>query len=283
MVSNPNRESSRNNKFPDPVFIGRRAVLAQLRAEFDNLIRGRGNFVVINGEAGIGKSAVLDQFLSCPCNQDALLCRMCFGQDMEIDPYLPFFRLIDDLDKIQNIPMDNVENSASLHHVQDKSSEFSNDDFVMQELHVIHGRQSQVQQQILSTLIEHAALKPLVIAVENAHLATQTAWQFFHYLADKCQEHPILFISTLRQDGQVSGNEKPPLYVDILQRMNRDGFVRRINLNRFSKSDIHQLLLELFKKTDFSGDFSSFLLEVSGGIPGQIMKYLKLLYNIQIL
>ena len=46
------------------VFVGRDESLGQLKAHFNNLMEGRGRIVFVAGEAGIGKTVLVNHFLS---------------------------------------------------------------------------------------------------------------------------------------------------------------------------------------------------------------------------
>ena len=76
-----------------------------------------------------------------------------------------------------------------------------------------------------------------------------------------------MLVATLRQDGKKNSEKEIPPYADILERMNREGLIERINLKRFKKADLKQLCRSLFPLADFSGEFYSLLFEVTNGVP----------------
>jgi ABC-type oligopeptide transport system substrate-binding subunit/DNA-binding SARP family transcriptional activator len=76
-----------------PVYVGREAELAALDGYLNNALRGQAQVVFVNGEAGSGKSALLQAFVhrSVSAHPDLVvgwgICNAFFGQG---DPYLPF-------------------------------------------------------------------------------------------------------------------------------------------------------------------------------------------------
>jgi ABC-type oligopeptide transport system substrate-binding subunit/DNA-binding SARP family transcriptional activator/predicted ATPase len=78
---------------PAPVFVGREAELADLEKYLDKALRGQAQVVFVSGEAGSGKSALLQAFMrrSVATHPDLAvgwgICNAFFGQG---DPYLPF-------------------------------------------------------------------------------------------------------------------------------------------------------------------------------------------------
>lgn len=78
---------------PVPVFVGRDAELAALSRYLDKALQGQAQVVFVSGEAGSGKSALLQAFMrrSLAAHPDLVvcwgICNAFFGQG---DPYLPF-------------------------------------------------------------------------------------------------------------------------------------------------------------------------------------------------
>jgi ABC-type oligopeptide transport system substrate-binding subunit/DNA-binding SARP family transcriptional activator len=78
---------------PAPVFVGREAELAALDGYLDKALQGQAQVVFVSGEAGSGKSALLQEFMrrSVAAHPELAvgwgICNAFFGQG---DPYLPF-------------------------------------------------------------------------------------------------------------------------------------------------------------------------------------------------
>lgn len=73
-----------------PTLVGRDTERALLRQLLDGAIAGRASFVVLEGEAGIGKSALLDELLRSARNRVATIEGRCdaMGRDLPLQPVL---------------------------------------------------------------------------------------------------------------------------------------------------------------------------------------------------
>jgi DNA-binding SARP family transcriptional activator/tetratricopeptide (TPR) repeat protein len=82
---------------PVPPFVAREQELAQLGSLLDRALAGRGGVVLIAGEAGSGKTALLDMFArrACLAHGDLIALRgSCSAHGGAGDPYLPFRELL---------------------------------------------------------------------------------------------------------------------------------------------------------------------------------------------
>ena len=71
-------------------FQGRRGELEVLRAQWSRAERGDGNVVLVIGEAGIGKSRLIDQFLTFHLPEGTRVVRLAASALDENSPFFPF-------------------------------------------------------------------------------------------------------------------------------------------------------------------------------------------------
>jgi len=247
------------------VFAGRGSELNQLRGYFKLAAKGCGNFVVISGEAGIGKTTLVQNFTAEADEHDATIVTVNLSQFPSYEPYKPFLHLIEYLreskkgKKFELMP-ENAETSAG-------SS--------IESLFSLQTNQALVQQRLVAKIIEAAKEKTLVISLIEAHTASLSTWKFIHYLCEAITDKRILLLATLRQDGKTKSPANAPVYADVLQRMNREGLLEKIQLDRFNEKETNEFLHEAFARRDFSGGFTSLFQEITGGIPQQVKKCLQ--------
>ena len=79
------------------VFIGRETELELLSGLLNEAINGSGSFVVFNGEAGVGKSRLIQHFIESQNSQNILYVEESFKGIRAHEPYLPFLRIIEKL------------------------------------------------------------------------------------------------------------------------------------------------------------------------------------------
>ncbi|GAB4372387.1 MAG: hypothetical protein Kow0042_15690 [Calditrichia bacterium] len=254
------------------IFIGREKEITVLKRLLDRTRQGLGSFVVISGEAGTGKSALVRQFVAQSSEWGVKYISESFRNILSYEPYLPFLNIVA---KLGGSRLNKLMMNAHLSRKTEKAK-FSNErgktSWDIETLYSLQSEKGLAQQLIVSALLEASREHPLLISLTDIHCAPLTTWQFIHYLTQSIMDHPIMVIITLRQDGKVLQQEKVPLYADVLQRMNREGLIERVVLKRFSLREVKQFVRGLFKRTDFSSQFIPLLSELSGGLPLQLCK-----------
>ena len=245
-------------------FVGRQKQLEQLNKIYDNVRKGNGTFLLVTGKAGIGKSRLVNEFISKAVQDNGFVFKIDMGLAKSYDPYRPFLDFIADYSKINTHYSGNSSDNKPLIEKNHLSENFFN----------LQSNQKLLQQRIVNALFENIQNHTLVLYLTNVYKAPLATWQFIHYLNECIIDKNVMIIATLRQDGKELTPSKMPVYVDILQRMNRERLLTKIALEKFTKADVKQLIYRYLNKTDLSHTFNSLLYEVSGGIPGNIIKLL---------
>jgi len=222
------------------VFAGRGRELDQLRGYLKLAAQGCGNFVVIGGEAGIGKTTLVQNFAAEADEQGATVVTINLSQFPSYEPYKPFLHLIEYLreskkEKKFELMPENAETSAGSG---------------IESLFSLQTNQVLVQQRLVAQIIEAAKEKTLVISLIEAHTASLSTWKFIHYLCEAITDQRILLLATLRQDGKTKLPADAPVYADVLQRMNREGLLEKIQLDRFNEKEMNEILHEAFAHTE---------------------------------
>jgi len=74
----------------EPILVSRECELEQLHSLLDLATKGEGNTVFVSGEAGVGKTRLVNEFLQSAKKQTVTcLTGWCFSN--AADPYFPFF------------------------------------------------------------------------------------------------------------------------------------------------------------------------------------------------
>jgi tetratricopeptide (TPR) repeat protein/ABC-type dipeptide/oligopeptide/nickel transport system ATPase subunit len=268
------------------VFVGREPELSRLLASLNNAAKGSGSFIIIAGEAGIGKTTLIRHFAAEAMKMGADFIPENFDESRSYQPYAPFLRIVERIygSKRDGLnPIGDVENLVSTNDGQSREHGARTGaraaPWDMELLYSLHNEHGLMQQRLVSSLLKAARDHVLLIVLSDVHFAPLTAWQFIHYLAKSIGDHKILIVVTLRQDGHESRPTQIPVYADVLQRMNREGLVERIQLNRFDEKSMRKLIHQMFPRSDFASHFVPLLHEISGGLPDQAVKYLQLMHH----
>ncbi len=262
------------------VFAGREQELEQLNHYLISAKEGTGRCIIVSGEAGVGKTTLLERFAAQSLNNGAAFISKSFDNTPLYAPYQPFWQITEKLIEAGLIEHTTViPPPPGIVAPSDKDHDQPVKTYDAESLYSLNTSYQLAQQRIIKGILTASRKKPLIISLSNAHLASLTAWQFLHYLSKNIIEHKVLFIVTLQGNNDELKNGKNTDYKDILRRMNRERLVEHIRLNRFNEKEVRQLLFKIYKSTDFNWQFVDLLQEVSLGIPGRLLKYLQLLHS----
>jgi DNA-binding SARP family transcriptional activator len=188
-----------------PVFSGRSTELATLRRAWIQAARGNGTTIFVGGEAGIGKSRCVAEFLD--------IVRAAGGRvvtgttsDPEAEPYQPLFTALRRL-----LPF-----AAGL---SDRASSFSTLAGALPELRSLvrpsdanaAARNEEIGRgrlfDELADFIEHVArLKPLLLVVEDIHWSGEATIDALDALARRIGSLPVLIVATYRTEETPAGH-----------------------------------------------------------------------------
>ncbi|MGH0029945.1 MAG: ATP-binding protein [Myxococcota bacterium] len=171
---------------------GRDAELASLRAELTGAMQGSGRLVLISGEAGIGKTALLSAHAREAQARGALVA---WGRCHEMPgapAYWPWSRLIEELASSNGVPDRNRDDLATVLGDLRAAAATSGEDAVVQrDRFELFGR-------IASCLSVLAKKSGLLLALDDIHWADTASIELLRFLATELSRDSILLVATLR-------------------------------------------------------------------------------------
>jgi DNA-binding CsgD family transcriptional regulator len=192
-----------------PLIVARDRELALLRDQLAATRVGRGSLVLVGGEAGIGKTALVRALGSEAAGQG---CLVLTGQCYDVSvapPYGPWRealgtagRLVDDL------PLPTL--------VRDASGPLAT------------ARAETLLHDVWQFVVGLAGQRPLLLMLEDLHWADQESLDLLRYLARSADRHRLLLVATYRDDELTHAH---PL-ADLLPVLVHESTVRRIVLHR---------------------------------------------------
>jgi DNA-binding CsgD family transcriptional regulator len=156
------------------------AVLAELRA---NAAAGRGEAILIGGDAGIGKSALIRRAAD---GARAAAARVLIGECTEIEarrPLGPFLDVIEQARRTGFIRPDDADRLSPL-----------------LATHGDETLQGRLYQAIVRMFAGIARGAPLLVIIEDLHWADDATLEVFVYLARRIRTEPIALVGTYRTD-----------------------------------------------------------------------------------
>jgi DNA-binding CsgD family transcriptional regulator/tetratricopeptide (TPR) repeat protein len=234
-----------NKQIVCPVLIGREADLAALQALVEQAKRGEGQVALIGGEAGIGKSRLVEETKTYAAGQGFVLLQgNCFQADSAL-PYAPF------LDVLRS----NISGSSPLTRHDDLTPFAQELSQLLPDvttpiperppLLLPSSLDPQQEQRRLFALLlqfftEQATRQPLLFIIEDLHWSDETSLELLLYLARGCIHLPILFVLTYRND------EVSPELRHCLAEFDREHLAQDFMLKRLNRADVDAMLQAIF-------------------------------------
>ncbi|MEK6227413.1 MAG: AAA family ATPase [Chloroflexota bacterium] len=200
-----------------PVLIGREAEVGQLDALLRESLEGHGHTVLVSGEAGVGKTAMLHRFLQQARTEGA---RVLSGECTEIDarrPFGPFMDVARAANRVASLPTADKETAGA-----DRYRLYS---------------------AFTSLLGDLARERPTVIVIEDLHWADEASLELFPHLARKLRDVPLLLVGTYRSDEL---HRRHPLR-PVLAELGRSRVADDIALRRLSEDGVADFLREAMR------------------------------------
>jgi DNA-binding CsgD family transcriptional regulator len=205
-------------------FIGRESELARLRAALERSAAGAPQTVLLGGEAGVGKTRLVEEF----ARRSAV--RLAVGSCIEVGgdgvPYAAFTGALRSLDEAHLVSCGGWERdelSRLLPEFGSAPPARIDDQFA----------RSRLFEAVRAVLVGAAVEQPLILLLDDLHWADRATRDLFGYLARVLRGDRVLLVGTYRDDELHRGHPLRPLIAELARV--RD--VERIDLCRFSRHE----------------------------------------------
>ena len=193
--------------------MGREREQAKLREHLDQMLAGQGGTVLAGGEAGIGKTTLVED-LGIEAEERGCLVLWGHAYDLSVTPpygpWLEIFRAYrsvgSDLPPLPTFIGD-LEETAAL------------------------GSQDRLFNAVRSFLETVSAARPLVLVLDDLHWADQASLEFFRYLAREVGRERVLLVATYRTDEL---HRHHPLFT-LLPLVVREAGAERLEVRRLDE------------------------------------------------
>src|SRR5947209_10853817 len=225
-----------------PVLIGRGAELTALRLLVDRARSGKGQLVLLSGEAGIGKSRLVAEAKTYASAQGFLLLQgQCFPTDRSC-PYAPLLDLL----------RSHLATSFPEQVATEMGSLASALSPLLPDLLPLPSElppllplgPEQEKRRLFAALpqffLRQATKQPVLLIVEDLHWSDETSLDFLHYLARHCAASPLLVLLTYRSD------EVHPSLSHFLAHLDRERLAQEFALAPLTRSEVSAMLDAIF-------------------------------------
>lgn len=225
----------------EPVLVGRKRELAELRALLDLAINGRGNTVFVSGEAGVGKTRLLTEFLKIAKKKEVnVLTGWCLSNAAV--PYFPFIEAFNSYFSTNDAEKSSTfGQSMSLKSILTATNQPQENDRLATI--VPQTWRDQTFGAVTEELLLLSAKRPLILALEDIHWADSASLSLLHYLARQVGSERILIVATFRNEelgADVEGHPGP--LFNTLRLMGRDSLYTEVRLPNLGVADIEGII-----------------------------------------
>jgi predicted ATPase/DNA-binding winged helix-turn-helix (wHTH) protein len=199
-TGHPARLPSSLNAGPPPqTVVGREEALTRMRTCLDKMLGGERQVLFVTGEAGIGKTALVDAFVQSPVFDGTT--RTARGQCLEqygtSEAYLPFLEAIGRLCRVYPQIIDVLRTNAPMWLLQMPSLLSASDREVLSR-EMSGATHERMLREMAGALEALTADQPLVLILEDLHWSDYSTLDLISYLARQPQPAPLMLIGTYR-------------------------------------------------------------------------------------
>jgi DNA-binding CsgD family transcriptional regulator len=217
-----------------PVFVGRRDELESIAAALIAAADGHGTFLLVAGEAGVGKTRLVDEFVRVA---RAGGCFAAVGGCVEIgvsgSPFAPIRtalrEVLSSTDLAGVAGLDRAATDAVLLPGLDSAASPAERIGLGPDT-----SQARMFEACLDVLRRVSSVRPILLVVEDIHWADPSTLDLLGYLAQGLWETPIVLVASFRSDEL---HRRHPLQ-PFLGEVQRTRSTERIDLARFSEDEV---------------------------------------------
>ncbi len=262
---------------PPSRLVGREEELAFLEDRWQRAQEGQAKLVLISGEAGVGKSRLVEEFANRLRWQDV---RVLWGCCYEFERALPYQPVAEALRtvlpsltaaELDDFPAWSLAEVARLvPEVMEKRPGLD----VTPSLPSDEER-ARLFDGVARILTELSSRSAILVVLEDLHWASRSTLQLIHYLARRLTGHRVLVIGTFRPEEVGLGH---PLLA-LRRRLVRDGLAEPLRLSRLSSSAVETVVMEMSAAGDEMLPLAKRLYEETEGNPFFLIETVKGLFD----
>jgi DNA-binding CsgD family transcriptional regulator len=236
--------------------IGRERERALLGESLDRALTGNGCLVLVGGEAGIGKTTLVDDLALLAARRGALILRgHCYALTTT-PPYGPWIEIARTYRPVDNLPP-------------------LPDTLQLSELSGLLGSQSALFEEVTTFFASLALMTPVLLVLEDLHWADEASLDLLRHLARQAAGLPLLLTVTYRDDEIT---RQHPLY-QLMPSLVRESGAQRVDLHRLDADAIRELIGQRYQlDPDDEDRLAAYLQDRAEGNPffaGELLRSLE--------
>jgi predicted ATPase len=257
---------------PRPVqanVVGREQELDALAHEFDRALRGKARLVVVSGEAGAGKTTLVEAFVRQLAERGEPV-RVGRGRCSErlagSEAYLPVLEALDSLQKNEQLGSVSrlIRALAPSWYAQLMPPSDNDSSAARLAAETVGGSQERLKREIASLLEEIGRIQPVILWFDDVHWADPSTTDLIGYLARRLDTTRLLILATVRPSELAQGRHPfLSLKLDLVGR----GQCREIVPSYLDEASIDRYIALQFPEHNFSAGLARLVHERTEGNP----------------
>jgi predicted ATPase len=265
--------------------VGRKKELGILRDGFSSAVAGRGLFLCVAGEPGIGKTTLVEDFVA-DLAAAGLTCTVAHGRCSErlagAEAYLPLLEALESLlhgpDGEAVARLMKVVAPTWYAQVVPLAAEDSSFARMLEQAKAVS--QERLKRELGAFLQEVSRLRPLLLFLDDLHWADASTVDLLAYIGSKCAALRILLVVTYRPTDLLLG--KHP-FIPVKQDLQARGVCREVVMDLLIRQDLERYLALEFPEHRFPEEFASLIHNKTEGNPLFMVDLLRHLRDRQVL
>lgn len=232
--------------------VGRAVEMARLGRIWDGLTNSGGRLVAISGEAGLGKTTFVEDFLSGVEPSTVIARGHCSERLADTDPFAPLLDALDGLMRLEEREAELLQSIAPSWHAQ------------------VCGVPSQppsherMRRELAAFFEGLARLRPVILFLEDLHWADASTCDLLVYLGQRLRGAAVLILGTYRPSALVATGHP---FVVVRLRLKTLDICDEIPLSLLTRDDVAAYLANNFPENQFPSDFAATLHDRTEGHP----------------
>jgi tetratricopeptide (TPR) repeat protein len=270
-------------------FVGRADEVKYLQGKLQQARAGKGSLVMVSGEAGVGKTRLVDEVGRHATEAGFLyLTGKCISQK-DAAPYLPFLDALKNHVSLGDGGMGSDDDRMPVGLAAGMAGRSSSYDSGVVSMGFIPMAEEQSPQfkmdaqserdKMFNTLTQQiiglSKEQPVLLFIDDLQWADNASLQLLHYVARNVGEARVLVCGAYRP-SELKATQTLPL-VEMLRRMNQEKIYEEIELERFELREIGTMVKDILGIEDVPEKFIGKLYDESEGNPFFVEEVLRAL------
>lgn len=219
-----------------PPLVGRSSVLSELRRDLEEAFSGSFRFLLIEGDAGVGKTRLMNEVLTSYAERSLCLSGRSYRWG-DTTSFGPWVEVIDRY----------LRHQAEVDTFAIQPEEFR---ALAATVRGVGSSQPLQRQQMLDALVELLAAltrsHPVLIGLDDIHLADASSWEALRFISRRLSDAPIGVVATARA-GEL---RKQRIVVEVLLGLREEGLAHGVALDPLTDEEVAELTHSLLSGQD---------------------------------